>query len=217
MRQKSEPAVRDQEIDDQEIDAALKLLAEVPVPAAMTSRIHRSLDEAAAADGPGRFRWPVWVPATCAAVGVILVAVILQSPVRRGMQRAAGETVRTTVADAAPGRLDVSHAAQHSAESSRKRGPATRMVPATVHARKFPRYQHAANLLDYPLTRQEKLLVQFARTATPAELQMLNPEYQAKIEAQQEAAFAAYVNSGSDSGTRQAETSATTNSNTTQE
>ncbi|MGC1781649.1 MAG: hypothetical protein WA708_03930 [Acidobacteriaceae bacterium] len=210
MTQKNEQAVC-----DRKIDAALRSLAEVPVPAAMTSRIHRSLEVAAAADGSGRFRWQVWAPAACAAVGILLVAVVLQGHVRRGMQRPAGETVRIAAADGAPARLDVSHAAQLSAESSLKRGPAVRMVPATVHARKFPRYRHAENLLNYPLTRQEKLLVRFARTATPAELQMLNPEYQAKIEAQQEAAFAAYVNSGDDSGAA-AEASAT-NSNTSQE
>ncbi len=52
----------------------------------------------------------------------------------------------------------------------------------------------AANLFDYPLTHQEKLLVEFARTATPDELKELNPEYQAKVEAKQEAEFAAYLN-----------------------
>lgn len=215
MMQKSEPAIRDQAIDDREIDAALKLLAEVPVPAAMASRIHRSLDETAAANGPVRFHWPMWVPATCTAVGVILVAAILQSPVRRGMQRSTGETGRVTVAAAAPARQRMDGAARIAVQTSHTRRPTVQMVSATVHARSTPRYRHAANLFNYPLTRQEKLLVQFARTATPAELQMLNPEYQAKIEAQQEAAFAAYVNSGN-SDTQQTETSAA-NYNTSQE
>jgi hypothetical protein len=53
--------------------------------------------------------------------------------------------------------------------------------------------------LSYPLTRQEKLLVQFVRNAKPADLRALNPEYQAKVEAQQDAEFAAYLKSGRNS------------------
>lgn len=63
---------------------------------------------------------------------------------------------------------------------------------------------HATNLLSYPLTRQEKLLLQFARNAKPADLQALNPEHPAKLEAQQEAEFAAYIKSGSSSDTESA-------------
>jgi hypothetical protein len=51
--------------------------------------------------------------------------------------------------------------------------------------------------MHYPLTRQEKLLVQFVQDANADDLQDLNPEYQAKVEAQQEAVFAEYLNSGS--------------------
>jgi hypothetical protein len=67
--------------------------------------------------------------------------------------------------------------------------------------REHPQYRHVANLLSYPLTRQEKLLVRFVQTAKPEDLQALNPEYQAKVEAQQEAEFAAYLKSGSSSDT----------------
>jgi hypothetical protein len=61
--------------------------------------------------------------------------------------------------------------------------------------------RHVTNLLSYPLTRQEKLLLQFARNAKPVDLQALNPEYQAKVEAQQDAEFAAYLKSGGSSDT----------------
>jgi len=73
--------------------------------------------------------------------------------------------------------------------------------------------QHATNLLSYPLTRQEKLLLQFAHHAKPADLQALNPEYQAKVEAQQDAEFAAYLKSGSSFDTE----SATQSNDSTQE
>lgn len=65
-------------------------------------------------------------------------------------------------------------------------------------------HRHAINPLSYPLTRQEELLLQFARNARPADLQALNPEDQAKVEAQQEAEFAAYLKSGSSSDTESA-------------
>jgi hypothetical protein len=77
--------------------------------------------------------------------------------------------------------------------------------PAVRRVRQDHReYRHAANLLSYPLTRQEKLLLQFARNAKPADLQAPNPEYQAKVEAQQEAEFAAYLKSTDSSGTQEA-------------
>ena len=57
--------------------------------------------------------------------------------------------------------------------------------------------------MSYPLTRQEKLLVRFVQTAKPEDLQALNPEYQAKVEAEQEAEFAAYLKSGSSSNTKE--------------
>jgi hypothetical protein len=63
--------------------------------------------------------------------------------------------------------------------------------------------RHATNLLSYPLTRQEKLLVRFVQTAKPADLQALNPEYPAKVEAQQDAEFAAYLKSGSGFSTKE--------------
>lgn len=69
---------------------------------------------------------------------------------------------------------------------------------------------HPTTLMNYPLTRQEKLLVQFVRTASPKDLEMLNPAYQAKLEDQQEAEFNAYLQSGSQSGSRDSETTTTT-------
>ena len=83
-----------------------------------------------------------------------------------------------------------------------KEGKRSMQPPGVRRVRREPReYRHAANLLSYPLTGQEKLLLQFARNAKPADLQALNPEYQAKVEAQQEAEFAAYLKSGSISDT----------------
>jgi hypothetical protein len=43
--------------------------------------------------------------------------------------------------------------------------------------------------------------VQFVHHARAADLQALNPEYQAKVEAQQDAEFAAYIKSGGNSDT----------------
>jgi hypothetical protein len=80
-----------------------------------------------------------------------------------------------------------------------------RLVQFHTKRRSRQKREHlrATNLLSYPLTRQEKLLVRFVQTAKPADLQALNPEYQAKVEAQQEAEFAAYLKSGSGSSTKE--------------
>jgi hypothetical protein len=84
-------------------------------------------------------------------------------------------------------------------ENAREQTPIRRPAVAWQIRRERPRYRHVANLLSYPLTGQEKLLVRFAEMAKPGDLKTLNPEYQAKVEAQQEAKFAAYLESGSGS------------------
>ncbi len=90
----------------------------------------------------------------------------------------------------------------HTSQPSRTKAHALTVSRPRLRHQKARRVttRDAANLFNYPLTHQEKLLVEFARTATPDELKELNPEYQAKMEAKQEAEFAAYLKSGEDSG-----------------
>ncbi len=184
---------------EREIDAALKMLGGTKVPAAMTSRIYRSLETA----GRDRRGWLFWVPATCAAMAAVTLAIFIQTHSVRGKQTSQVETAKVVVApNALPDRA-MTQSTIVAAESFRGRKlPAVRANPIS-HQRRGA-HRHAVNLLSYPLTRQEKLLVKFAETAGPNDLQTLNPEYQAKIEAQQEAEFAAYLKSGnspSDNGT----------------
>ena len=179
-----------------EIDAALKMLGQSQPPAGLTARVHRSLATAAAKQP--RTGWLSWVPAACAAAVAILFAVALQihsTPGKRA--NTTGGTAKMAVMHSAVSRPY--HPAPVPAESPHKRKVSMPTVPRNSRTRQRAPYRHAANLMSYPLTRQEKLLVQFAQHAKPEDLRDLNPEYQAKVEAQQEAEFAAYVKSGSSS------------------
>ncbi len=179
------------------IDAALRMLSEAQPPAAMTSRIHRNLNAAVATSKPVRSGRLIWIPAGCIAMATVLLMVFLQARSTRRIQSHPLETAKMMARNSASPQLATPLPALVPAESSRARNVSIRVAQPIFHARKRTRYRHAANLFNYPLTQQEKLLVRFVQTAKPADLQALNPEYQAKLEAQQEAEFAAYVQSGS--------------------
>ena len=189
---------------DRSIDEALRLATSGQPPAGYFERLQRRIEAAPETHRARGGLW-LWVPAGC-AVAAIFFAVIL--PVLLHSSKPG------TIALA-----PVSHPAQGSKESSD--GFPQRLKPHLVaalpgglkpvpfktgskqhHAKrnKGAAKRNAANLFDYPLTHQEKLLVEFARTATPDELKELNPGYQARMEAKQEAEFAAYLKLGEDSG-----------------
>ena len=181
---------------EREIDAALKRLSEAQPPAAMTSRIQRSLETAAAKSQQTRSGRLFWVPATCAAMAVVLLVVLLHPDLTRRNHASTVETAKMVTADSAPPKLAKSLPTLVSAEDPRERKLPTTYVHPRSHRQRRGEYRHAVNLFNYPLTRQEKLLLQFAQNAKPEDLQALNPEYQAKVEAQQDAEFAAYLKSG---------------------
>ena len=183
---------------EDEIDAALKMLGETQPPAAIVSRVHQRLETAAMSQRarPGRM---LLIPAAGAAMAALaMLAILTQSHRTQGNQTSAVETARwvattplaqaTIVPPSASVATNISHEEKRSVQLSTER---------RSHLNR--EHRHATNLLSYPLTRQEKLLLQFARNAKPADLQALNPEYQAKAEAQQDAEFAAYLKSGDSS------------------
>jgi hypothetical protein len=188
---------------DQEIDAALKMLNETAPPTAMVSRIHQSLETAATTSLQTRPGGRFWVPATCAAMAAVLFVVFSQA--RWARQNRTSAVAPTTLASVTPAPLD--HAATRPAlvpaGNTRMRECFSQRADVRRSRREHPQYRHVANLLSYPLTRQEKLLVRFVQTAKPEDLRDLNPEYQAKVEAQQEAEFAAYLKSGSSPSTKE--------------
>jgi hypothetical protein len=187
---------------DEEIDAALKMLSETAPPAAMLSRVHQSLETAATTSLQTRPGARFWIPATCAAMTAAVLFVVFS----RGYwtrQAAPVETVKAVTVNSASPRAGASQPALVSAGNYRMRERFSERADVRRSRREHPQYRHAVNLLSYPLTRQEKLLVRFVQTAKPADLQALNPEYQAKVEAQQEAEFAAYLKSGSSSNTKE--------------
>lgn len=183
---------------DQEIDAALRMLSEAQAPKDLTACVHHSL-RTAAADQHERKAFRLWVPITCAAAA-LLFAAILPTYSTLGKRENIARMKTTTVDSAAskphpPARVRAS--------SARVQNVSTAIAHRKSPTGKRAAYRHAANLMSYPLTQQEKLLVVFARTAKPEELRDLNPEYQAKVEAQQEAEFAAYLKSGYSSNTQE--------------
>ena len=187
---------------DNDIEAALKVLGEMQPPGAIVSRVHRRLEIAAALQARSWSRGLVIPVAAVSMAAVVLVVIFTQVHHTPENQRSAVQTARlvanTPLAQAAIAPPSAPVAIKSSGEGKR---PVR--VAVARRRRQGGERRHAANLLSYPLTRQEKLLLQFSRNAKPADLQALNPEYQARVEAQQEAEFAAYLKSGDDSSTQE--------------
>jgi hypothetical protein len=186
---------------DDEIDAALQLLRKVQPPAAMESRLQRCLETAAAKSqrsGLGSF---FWIPVAGAAMAGVLLLAFSLGHGTTGKQSHAVEPVKM-VTPVSRGTAAAPMSLVSMATSHRRKSVAQAAAVRRVR-REHPQYRHVANLLSYPLTRQEKLLVQFAQAAKPEDLKALNPEYQAKVEAQREAEFAAYLKSGDGSRTQE--------------
>ena len=190
---------------EDDIDAAMKMLGETQPPAAFVSRVHQRLEAAVISQRAGSSGL-FWILVTGAvAAGVLFFAFSHGgwTTEKRSHAVETAETARMSTTTPRAGETAAVRPALVLAAASRKRNLAAQ--PAVVRRIRWehPRYRHVANLLSYPLTRQEKLLVRFAETAKPADLQALNPEHQAKVEAQQEAEFAAYLKSGSGSSTKE--------------
>jgi len=183
---------------EQEIDTALKMLGQTQPPAGLTARVHRGLITAFASK-QARQGWLVWITVAGAATA-ILFAVGLEFHIARGKPTGIVESAKISAPDSVQPRQD-SQLTLVSTRIAHDRTTSTQPATHRYRKRKSDTQRDAANLFNYPLTRQEKLLVQFALHAKPEDLRDLNPEYQAQMEAQQEAEFAAYVKSGSSSGT----------------
>ncbi|MGO8720757.1 MAG: hypothetical protein ACLQMO_16325 [Acidobacteriaceae bacterium] len=181
---------------EDEIDAALKMLSETEPPAALVSRMHRSLEVAAVSHRVRSSRWFLIPAAGMAMAALAMVAIFTQMHRTPEDHTVAVETAR--MATTAPlAQATIVPPSASVATKASKEGKRSARFSTERRNRRGRENRHATNLLSYPLTRQEKLLVRFAQTAKPSDLQMLNPEYQAKVEAQQEAEFAAYLKSGS--------------------
>ena len=187
---------------EDDIDAAMKLLGETQPPAAVVSRVHQRL-EAAVISQRARLSRRFLIPtAGVALAALVLLAIITQTHRTQRDQTSAVEITRLVTTAPVAQETIVPSSTTIATKSSQK---GKRPVQLSFERRSRQRLEsrHATNLLSYPMTRQEKLLVRFVQTAKPADLQALNPEYQAKVEAQQEAEFATYLKSGSGSGTKE--------------
>ncbi|MHB1795479.1 MAG: hypothetical protein ACYCPO_10975 [Acidobacteriaceae bacterium] len=186
-----------------EIDAALKMLDETQPPAEIVSRVHQRLETAAVPQRARSGRMLLIPAAGVAMAALALVVIFSQMHRTRGITALTVATARVAASDSLPQATIMPPSATVATEGLQEE---KRSVHLSTERRSRPNHEarHVANLLSYPLTRQEKLLVVFARTAKPEDLQALNPEYQAKVEAQQDAEFAAYLKSGSSSDTESA-------------
>ena len=176
---------------EQEIDAVLKLLSETQPPATMVSRVHQSLETATAEAHRARSSRLFWIPATCTALAAVLLAVFFQVHSAREKLASTTRTAKMVTPAALPDRV-MTPPAPVASEAFRERElppPRARLI----FRQQRGEYRHATNLLSYPLTRQEKLLVRFVQTAKPADLRDLNLENQVKMEAVQDAEFVAYL------------------------
>jgi hypothetical protein len=188
---------------EDEIDAALKMLGETEPPAEMVSHVHQRL-EAAALLQRARSGRRLLIPAAGVAIAaMVLLAIFTQSHRVGRDQTPAVESARLV---ANTPLAQVTGMPPSTAVETERAEEGKRLVQfyTVRRSRRSREVRHAANLLSYPLTRQEKLLLEFARNAKPADLQALNPDYQANVEAQQDAEFAAYLKSGSRSDTERA-------------
>ncbi len=186
---------------DRSIDEALRLAASGQLPAGYLVRLQRTIDAAPRTHGMRGGFW-LWVSAACAVAAVFLAVVlpVLLRPAKPGEVASVQES-NPAQSSKAPGAQRPKPQVIAASSDGVKAVP-FKTVSTRHHVKRNTgaATRDAANLFDYPLTHQEKLLVEFARTATPNELKDLNPEYQAKVEAQQEAEFATYSKSGEDSG-----------------
>ncbi len=179
-----------------EIDAALKMLGETQPPAAIVSRVHRGL-ETAAMSRRARSCRRLLIPAAGVAIAALaLVAIFIQTQRRPETQESALKIARVVTNTPSAQATTMPPSATFETERAHE-GKRLVHYPTRRRGRQGSETRHAKSLLSYPLTRQEKLLLKFVQTAKPADLQALNPEYQAKVEAQQDAEFAAYLKSGS--------------------
>ncbi|MGB8480746.1 MAG: hypothetical protein WCE63_18225 [Acidobacteriaceae bacterium] len=187
---------------EDEIDAALKMLGETQPPAAIVSRVHQRL-ETAAMSLRARSGRRLLIPAAGVAMAALAVLAILAQSHHKGRDQApAVETARMVVnTPLAQATVTPPSATVETERADEGKRSVQFSTERRSHLNRENR--HATNLLSYPLTRQEKLLLQFARSAKPADLQALDPEYQDKVEAQQEEEFAAYLKSGDDSSTQE--------------
>ena len=196
-----------------EIDAVLKMLGETQPPDALVSRVHRNLESAMARSQRAKSGRNIWIPVTCVAMAAV-VLVAMFAPMHRTPETRASAVETAKLVETLPESLTalvplVAPVANKSSSEMER----SAQFSAKRRIREGRERRHAANLLSYPLTQQEKLLLRFVRTAKPADLQALNPEYQAKVDAQQNADFDAYLKSGSRSDTE----SATQTNQSTQE
>ena len=171
---------------DKEINAALRAVRNAEVPAGLSQRIASRMKEDAKEFSSAEkktFHWK-WLPAIEGAIAAALLLAL-------GWHLTLGLHDRPRAAavhHVGPPRTVV--VAQNVAPANVAE-PVKTIEAAPKRTVKVRRRSRHYELISYPLTHQERLLVQLARTVDPKEVQMLNPEYRAAQDAKEEAEFVA--------------------------
>ena len=177
---------------DQEINAALRAVGHAEIPAGLSQRIAMRMKEGAGEFSSAQcssvqtkiFRWRLgWLPTLGSAItAALLLAAGLQLTLR-SRERSHSAAMRQRE----PERVVVAK----NVASPNVTLPVGKVKAETKSTVKVRRRTQHYELISYPLTHQERLLLQVARTVDPKEVQMLNPEYRAAQEAKEEAEFVA--------------------------
>ena len=193
-----------EEQTDQQMDAALRAAGHAKIPAGLAERVTLRMQQASAMPAKKSYaqRYRLFPVLSCAAAAALLMAIGLQITLRlheRQQNSAWGQSEREKIAgnlnppnEAFPKAKEIIALPAKSRIRMKGQRTATRQV----------RYYE---LGSYPLTHQEKLLLQLARTVDPRELQILNPAYRAAQDAKDDAEFAAFV-SGTDTASASQDT-----------
>lgn len=180
---------------EEDINVALKMLGEAQPPDALVSRVHESLEAAAVSRRYRSSRRGLLIPvAGVAAATLVLVAIFIPMPRTQRYETSAAQT-RRVVANTPQAQVPMASPSVTVEAERASEGKRLVQYYTQTQSRRGRGTRRVNSLLSYPLTRQEKLLLQFVHNAKPADLQALNPEYQAKVEARQKAEFAAYLKS----------------------
>jgi hypothetical protein len=187
---------------EDDIDATLKMLGETQPPAEIVTRVHQR-HEAAAMSQRARSGRVRLIPVAGIAMATLAIFAVFIQMQRTQKDQASGVQTARVVANTPLAQVTGMPSSATVETERANEGKRLVQFHTKRRSRQSRAVRHVTNLLSYPLTRQEKLLLRFVQTAKPEDLRDLNPEYQAKVEAQQEAEFDAYLKSGSGSSTKE--------------
>ncbi len=191
------------------IDRVLQALRDVETPANLESRVMDALAQRAAVQHqPSWYRFfagsPIWLRTAAALAGLcvagFLIVIVTRTP--QPPRMASGERPRRAstppiplLASQAPAGFPAPHSpsiSARTADRNHRHTPRPTSTPAVVDLATAEANAPSLPAPPLPLTRQERLLLRFARRSRTEEYALLTPEFRAREYAAERAAFRAY-------------------------